>query len=157
MSTGTRNSHVSRDTMLRCAIRSRDAFLDLSSLVSFVIALNMDDDGSYEAAFYKLRNRHRDPVHSAWLDQLKLSHVCNFSANFRVGIVVNPYTCEWARSLYRFAVAHVPIWIFWGSPIQEHHCRLQSNGVLPPPRRCCRESYGSFQKKWQFNTTLLPF
>ncbi len=25
-----------------------------------------------------------------------------------------PYTCEWARSLYRFAVAHVPIWIFWG-------------------------------------------
>ncbi len=64
MSTGTRNSHVSRDTMLRCAIRSRDAFLDLSSLVSFVIALNMDDDGSYEAAFYKLRTRHRDPVHS---------------------------------------------------------------------------------------------
>lgn len=111
---GYRNSHVSRDTMLRCAIRSRDAFLDLSSLVSFVIALNMDDDGSYEAAFYKLRTRHRDPVHSAWLDQLKLSHVCNFSANFRVGIVVNPYTCEWARSLYRFAVAHVPIWIFWG-------------------------------------------
>ncbi|KAF9470080.1 hypothetical protein BDN70DRAFT_940095, partial [Pholiota conissans] len=111
---GYRQCHKSRDAALRCAIRSRDAFVDLSSVVSMIIALNMDDDGSYEKAFYKLTSRRHNPVHAAWLDLLKMSSVCNFVENFRVGVVVSPYTCHWGPFLYKFALARVPIWIFWG-------------------------------------------
>ncbi|KAF9470253.1 hypothetical protein BDN70DRAFT_939881 [Pholiota conissans] len=130
---GYRHTHRSRDAAVRCAIRSRDAFIELSSLVSFIIALNMDKDGSYEGAFYKLRTRQYHPVHSAWLDLLKISQVCDFSDNARVGVVVNPYTSRWGFPLFKFFLARVPIWFFWG---HNHRDTLPShtmyNFFLPP-------------------------
>lgn len=130
---GYRRSHRTREIALRCALLSRDAFVELSSLVTFILTLNMDPQRSLEPAFQKLMHRRLEPVHAAWIDLLTVSHVSNFAEHFRVGVVINPYKSHWAPHLPKFAIARIPIWIIWG-----HHYRSLSpiepclNALLPP-------------------------
>lgn len=111
---GYRDAHATRDITLRCALRSQEAFLTLSSVVTFSLSLYMDESGRLDDAYRMLVRKSTYKVHTAWLDMLSLSYACNFSPHFRVGGFVNPYTSQWMSFIPKFVQAQVPIWILWG-------------------------------------------
>lgn len=131
---GYGDPHTGKEFTIQCAFRSRDAFANLASLLSFSIALHMREDGSLGAAFDKLTNRRVNPVNRSWIDILAPSYVCNFKKNIRVGGTFNPYQSHWVRHLRKLALANVPLWILWGHDY--HTLRpLDSSAAdfLPPP------------------------
>ncbi|KAF9470446.1 hypothetical protein BDN70DRAFT_902100 [Pholiota conissans] len=111
---GYRHPHGSQDVTLRCAIRSRDAFMDLSAVVSFALSLHMDHNGKLGHAFLLVRQQSTYKPERAWFDLLSQSYVCNFSPHFRVGGFLNPYTSRWMGYIPKFIQANAPIWVFWG-------------------------------------------
>jgi hypothetical protein len=111
---GYRDGHRSRDIALRCAVRARDAFVELSALVSFSISLHMTPGSGPTSAFKLVQEKSPYKPTRAWFDLLLDSYVCNFNANFRVGGFINAYNTHWINYVENFTRVEVPIWIHWG-------------------------------------------
>ncbi|KAF5317738.1 hypothetical protein D9619_012499 [Psilocybe cf. subviscida] len=111
---GYRDPHRHKEQALHCAVRARDAFVELAALVSFSISLHMS--GTDPASVFKVyQARSQFKVLYPWFDLLSNSYVFNFAPNFRVGGFINPYTSRWMGYIGNFTRLEVPIWISWGN------------------------------------------
>ena len=112
---GYSRSHAEPRFVRRCAYKSREAFIILTTFCSFAIANNIEEaDRMRSPPMWVLECQIAKRVHPQWLQDLQDSFVCNFSPGFRVGAYVNGYLSTWAKAFPAFKVANVPLWIWWG-------------------------------------------
>jgi hypothetical protein len=111
---GYKSTHREEKFVRLCAYKSRDAFVALATACSFAIALNMTlaDSSSFQPAWVAACRV--KGVNEQWLNDLQNSFVCNFSPGFRCGAYVNAYESTWAKVFPAFALAGVPLLIWWG-------------------------------------------
>ncbi|KAM6490052.1 hypothetical protein JOM56_014631 [Amanita muscaria] len=114
--TGTHRTH---EFARMAAFRSRDAFIALTTFLSFAIALHIarepigrqQPDGSVPQWVKVLQDQN---IHPVWIDDLRKSFVCDFMPSFRPGAYVKAEVTKCGPLFEAFRVANVPLWISWG-------------------------------------------
>lgn len=99
----------------RCAIRSRDAIIHLTAIVSFAIAINLHEGEVGQPGAHWVKRMISLGVHAQWLDELQKSFVCDFRPGVRLGAFVHIGDTRWADKIPRFIQAGVPLWFWWGT------------------------------------------
>ncbi|RDB15043.1 hypothetical protein Hypma_005468 [Hypsizygus marmoreus] len=112
---GYKHSHSTEESAIASIKRSRQAFVILSSFVTFAMSLWLleFEDDCFDQAFSMLATRERDPLPRVWLQYLQESIVCDLSPALRPGGFLDPYNSNWGQWIYLFGRASVPIWLIW--------------------------------------------
>ena len=113
---GYMDHHKTSDNCAGSIYKSRNAFILLTSFVSFAIALDMSvhppiDGTAPDWLFYAERKLDMDP---GWLSELAESFVCNFTLGFRPGSYARSNICTFKQTFAAFKAANVPLFINWG-------------------------------------------
>lgn len=105
---GYLRSHKTDRQARKCAMKSRDGFVELIAVCSHAIALRGWPDWENRLA------KRPNTFHPEWVDLLKRSIVCDFTIP-RVGAIVDVARCAWIRHMYVLVkAAAAPIWFLWG-------------------------------------------
>lgn len=112
-------SHRSEDIVRHCAMRSRNAFVILSSYLSYAIAISSKSADEllpfYRPSWLQYICRRCPNIDQSWLDDLRSSFVCNFSFGFRVGCFFNTLDTVPDTTVEAILRAGIPVWICWGN------------------------------------------
>jgi hypothetical protein len=169
---GYRGAHKTANDAIRAAYTSRNAFVILSSYVSFTIALDMaiypmEEGMAPSWLAYAETELGMDPV---WLNELNDSFVCNFTPGFRPGAYVHASISTYKQAFVAFAVANVPLYICWGfgrkwirndDPIVRYRpCRAEAEEAVQRyadkrNREVSDELSGSFLSVHKWSSTLV--
>ena len=117
-----------------CAMKAKDAMVQLANLCSFAIATYENADAAQKPNANWIRVMIRNGAHPNWLGLLQESFVCDFSPGIRKGAFVNPTATSWGEILPNLVKAGVPLWFWWGNTPGSGNCdRLHPNlrALLP--------------------------
>ena len=113
-----RQQFDTRQRMVGCAMRSRDAFLPLMATCSYVISHTPNFTASPPPWSDMLRAK---GLHPEWVNMLETSQLADFSEyNKRVGVFVLP-TCKYLQDIDKMLRANVPIWFCWDNRVDFRH------------------------------------
>ncbi|KAG6852777.1 hypothetical protein C0991_009200 [Blastosporella zonata] len=112
---GYQNQHKTSQNVLDCMYNSRKAFVTLTSLVSFAIALDTSRNPTLinevpSWVLYAQQNLHMDPV---WVNELRDTFVCDFSPGFRPGCYLKYYQAIYPEVISAYIEGNVPLYICW--------------------------------------------
>lgn len=107
-------SHKQEKYLSTVVRKTRNAFVTLTTMCSFLIAANISPADAFKPEPQWVTECREQDVHEIWLAELQRSFVCNFTPGFRAGAYVNGYDSTWARCFPAFHAAQVPLWIWWG-------------------------------------------
>lgn len=118
---GYQLNYRTRDEALKRAEESRDAFLPLFAMLTFVVALYkfdhtsefIDSSGTPEWCRILLDNH----VNGTWLEDLRLSQILDFTCR-RVGVILDFSVTRrkdiWKSYINLYIRAGIPVYIIWG-------------------------------------------
>ena len=107
---GYLRTHKNQRFALKCARKSRDAFVILGSLCSFAIALNPSNPHDVVPKWIRLLHENR--VHPAWVENLRKTEYADLLDTQRYGAVIHP-NCGWLNHIPTMRARHVPLWFYW--------------------------------------------
>lgn len=125
---GYQNTFQSRIKAIQVARNSRDAFQPLIAHVAWAAILHRDaryasackTNLSLPSTLSELDKGWSDflisecQVHRAWVNELKISAVCDFNIE-RAGVVIrNPKSWVFSSRIKGLVISSVPVWIIWG-------------------------------------------
>ncbi|KAK0447923.1 uncharacterized protein EV420DRAFT_1713121 [Desarmillaria tabescens] len=143
---GYRHAKSSKSAVILAAKHSRDAFLLMAAEISFLLALASVDVDGYKfdtwSALLAEEVGHRwvDLVRNSWLVE-KDTGCWGGSESRRVGLFIDPRTCNFVQFVRAYVAFNVPVWFDWGpstcifSP--EDPDLLRSFPIQLPPTRIC--------------------
>ena len=111
-------THASKDEAEKRAIDSRDAFLPLIAMLSFVIALHTFRENNYQTVKFWGSILFEAGFEMAWVDALRNSIIARPDAP-KTGVIIDfSVTTDvkwWTRNLPFYVHSKVPIFINWGT------------------------------------------
>jgi hypothetical protein len=114
---GYETKHSTKDAVQACAVKSRNAFLSLMGLCSFLMAhFHQQEPGRavdimrWEPLLYQAKFK---------LDYIQLIKACelvDFSASYpRAGIFIDHFDTDFQHYVSMYTKCNVPVWIRWGA------------------------------------------
>ena len=121
--------------MVGCTMRSRDTFVPLMAICSYVISCTPNFTHSPPPRSAMLRAK---GLHPEWVNMLETSQLADFSEhNKRVGVFVLP-TCGCLQNIDRMLRANVPVWFFWDNRMDFRNNQLIHQRYCPTTEEVCQ-------------------
>ncbi|KAF7969794.1 hypothetical protein HWV62_25969 [Athelia sp. TMB] len=115
-----REGHMGHDKFVKSIMLARDAFVPLTSLCSFAIAMTRDFRSKNPPWAQRLIDH---GCHSSFVEELQDSQIADFSED-RLGVFIK---ADWDFQPYtdRFVSAGVPVWLLWSDKTSFTHHRTK--------------------------------
>jgi hypothetical protein len=112
---GYLRTHKTQRFALKCARKSRDAFVILASLFSYAIAFTTTNPPEANPKWVQLL--HENKIHPAWVENLRKTEYADFTNTKRYGAVIHP-DCGWLNYVNMMRSHEIPLWFYWadGNP-----------------------------------------